>query len=716
MKILFTGIAMYFMLSVQAQNIFNAIIKSNKQTVLSGATVLWKNDNKIFIADSAGTFTIKNMPNGEQTFLISHIGFEEKEISIAFPLSSDSLIEIVLHEEEVGEEEVIVTATRTSRTIANTPTRTEVISGEELAEKGNMKPGDIRMLLNESTGIQTQQTSATSYNSSIRIQGLDGRYTQILKDGFPLYAGFSGGLSLMQIVPLDLKQVEVIKSSSSTLYGGGAIAGLVDLVSKVPGNKRDLNFLINGTSAKGLDLSGFYSQRFGKTGLTIFTSHNSGSPYDPANIGLTAIPKFQRFTINPRVFFYRNKINVNAGFSYITENRIGGSMAYIKNGSPGYFEKNNTDRFTTQATVIYSMTKNSSLSFKNSFSHFKRSILIPSYLFPGIQQSSFSELVYSYQKKNTQWIFGANFLSDDFKEDRISSSIVRNYHYNTYGLFLQNNWVATKILTLESGLRSDYVKQYGFEFLPRASALFKLSPKLTARMGGGMGYKTPTVFNEESEKIQFQNILPINEKNIKNEESIGINFDLNYRSSIGKIYLSINQLFFYTRINKPLILVSIATGNLEFENANGYTDTRGIETNIKLTYNNFKLFIGHTYADVNFHFNNVKAWLPLTAKHRLNNVLVYEIEKKLKLGLEAYYFSPQKLSDNSVSKSYWITGFMAEKTWKYFALFVNFENFTDTRQTKFDTIFTGSINNPVFKDIYAPLDGFIINGGIKIKL
>ncbi|MDP2058936.1 MAG: Plug domain-containing protein, partial [Flavobacteriaceae bacterium] len=114
-------------------------------------------------------------------------------------------------------DEVIITATRSSRTIENTPTRLEAISGEELEEKGNMKPGDIRMMLNESTGIQTQQTSATSYNSSIRIQGLDGKYTQILRDGFPLYSGFSGGLGLLQVVPLDLKQVEVIKGASSTL-------------------------------------------------------------------------------------------------------------------------------------------------------------------------------------------------------------------------------------------------------------------------------------------------------------------------------------------------------------------------------------------------------------------------------------------------------------------------------------------------------------------
>ena len=74
---------------------------------------------------------------------------------------------------------------------------------EELVEKGNMKPGDIRMLLNESTGIQTQQTSQVSASASIRIQGLDGKYTQLLQDGFPLYSGFAGGLSILQIPPLN---------------------------------------------------------------------------------------------------------------------------------------------------------------------------------------------------------------------------------------------------------------------------------------------------------------------------------------------------------------------------------------------------------------------------------------------------------------------------------------------------------------------------------
>ncbi|MFN4315344.1 MAG: TonB-dependent receptor domain-containing protein [Chitinophagaceae bacterium] len=719
MKSLLIGIVMCCtIVAAQAQNTIRFSIKNSEdQTPLAGATVTWQSQNKSIIADSTGMAIVSDIPNGPQSFLITFVGFGEKQVTYTFPLAADSTIAILLeHEEEEHEEEVIVSATRTSRTIANTPTRVEVISGEELEEKGNMKPGDIRMMLNESTGIQTQQTSATSYNSSIRIQGLDGRYTQILRDGYPLYAGFSGGLSIMQIAPLDLRQVEVIKGSSSTLYGGGAIAGLVNLVSKTPRDERELSFMANSTSAKGLDLSGFYSEKYGKAGLTVFGSANFGSPYDPADIGLTAIPKFSRYTINPRLFLYGNKTTANVGFSYVTEDRTGGNINYIKNGGTGYFEENNTDRFTTQVGISHRIGNKSTLNFKNSYSRFDRSITIPAFQFEGVQQSSFTEITYNTEREKAQWIIGANFLTDDFAEERHSTAPLRDYHYNTFGVFLQNAWSPTDRFTLESGLRGDYVKDYGFELLPRISALFKVTPKLTTRIGGGFGYKTPTVFNEESERIQFRNILPINNNTAINERSVGGNFDINYRTNMGEVGFSINQLFFYTRLNKPLVLTSATGGDLEFKNADGHTDTKGFETNLKFTYGDFKLFIGYTYADVNNNFDNVKSWLPLTARHRLNNVLMFEKEEKLKIGLEAYYTSRQKLNDGSFGKPYWITGLMVEKIWEKFSVFINFENFIDTRQTKFDTIFTGSIDNPVFRDIYAPVDGFVVNGGIKVRL
>lgn len=713
MKLFLTGIALCLTVYLQAQNIFTVVIKSGNQ-VLPGATVTLKATKQSFIADSLGFVRVTGIPNGRQTFMVSYVDMGQLELEYIFPLPPDSTFEIELKKAEDDEPEVIITTTRTSRTIANTPMRVEVISGEELDEKANMKAGDIRMLLNESTGIQTQQTSATSYNSSIRIQGLDGRYTQILRDGFPLYAGFSGGLSIMQIAPLDLKQVEVIKGSSSTLYGGGAIAGLVNLVSKTPGAERELNFMANGTSAKGLDLSGFYSERFGKAGVSLFASANYGSPYDPADIGFTAIPKFERYTINPRLFLYGTNTTAHVGISYITENRIGGNVNYIKNGGWGYFERNSSDRFTTQFGVEHKTKYNIELHLKNSYTRFKRIITIPDYRFEGIQQSSFTEASINLKRERHVWVLGANFLTDDFREPSPTITLVRNYHLKTYGAFIQNTWNPIEQFTLETGVRADYVHHYGTEVLPRMSVLWKPVAGVALRLGGGWGYKTPTVFTEESERIQFRNIVPI-ASSASNERSAGGNFDINYRTDLGPIGFSINQLFFYTRLNRPLILTN-AGNSLSFVNADGHIDARGTETNLKLTYHTFKVFIGYTFASVNTHFNDKKTGLPLTAKHRLNNVLMYEVEDKWKIGLEAYYTSRQELSDGSTGKPYWVTGFMIEKFWEKFSIFINFENFTNTRQTRFDTIFTGSIDNPIFRDIYAPVDGFVINGGIKVRL
>jgi iron complex outermembrane receptor protein len=191
--------------------------------------------------------------------------------------------------------------------------------------------------------------------------------------------------------------------------------------------------------------------------------------------------------------------------------------------------------------------------------------------------------------------------------------------------------------------------------------------------------------------------------------------DFNFRRNFGDLGFSINNLFFYTRLRHPFLLTQSAAGN-HFDNRNASIRTRGTETNLRLTYGAFKLFVGYTFTDAATHVLQQKEWLPLTARHRLNNVLMFEKEESLKIGLEAYYFSPQRLSDNSIGRSYWITGLMGEKLFEKFSVFINFENFTDTRQTKFGPIYQGQLNDPVFRDIYAPVEGFVVNGGFKIRL
>jgi outer membrane receptor for ferrienterochelin and colicins len=703
------------------QNTFNAIIKGkDTKDALFGATVVVQGTTNGNTTDKNGLVQIRNIQSGKKVIIISYIGYEEISDTINFPIIQEEPLEIFLSTKEEEMEVVIVTATRSSRTIDNVPTRIEAISGEELEEKGNMKPGDIRMMLNESTGIQTQQTSATSYNSSIRIQGLDGKYTQLLRDGYPLYSGFSGGLGLLQVAPLDLKQVEVIKGSSSTLYGGGAIAGLVNLVSKIPKEERELSFILNVTSALGMDMSGFYSQKFKSIGTTIFASYNSGKAYDPANIGLTAIPKFNRITLNPKLYIYINpKTTLDLGFNSTIENREGGDIRYIEGKGDSihsFFERNKTNRFSTQIGLVHQINDSSDFKIKNSLNYYNRKIEVPGFVFSGTQISSFTEATYTIKRYRHEWIMGLNLWTEQFKQDKTDTAKVVDYNHNTLGAFIQNTWNALDFLALETGIRGDYQNVYGFFFLPRISALFKFGPHFSSRIGGGLGYKTPTVFTEDAERIQFRNVQPIDLSKSQSERSVGGNLDFSYHTAIShNATFSINTLFFYTQISKPLILTLLGSGLYEFQQPSGIIVTKGIETNVKLTYRNFKLFEGYTLADVNQRYNGVSTFYPLVARHRLNNILTYEIDGKLKVGLEAYYYSKQKLNDGNTGKEYWLCGLMAEKLWNRYSIFINFENIFDTRQTRFERIYIGTITNPVFKDIYAPLDGFVVNGGIKLR-
>lgn len=705
-----------------SQNTYRATIKDHETNQpLPGASLFIAELGRGGVADEKGSILLADLPDGAYSIEVRYLGYETLQFKETFPLENGGEAEeLFLHHHEDELQELVVQSVRSSRLIEDVPTRVEIIAGEELAEKGNMKPGDIRMMLNESTGIQTQQTSATSYNSSIRIQGLDGKYTQLIRDGLPLYSGYSGGLSLMQIAPLDLKQVEVIKGSSSTLYGGGAIAGLVNLISKTPNDEPELGILLNGTSALGLDASAFYSEDFGKIGTTIFASYNKGTAYDPADIGLTAIPKFDRLTLNPKLFWeLAEDSDLLIGVNLMKEDRLGGNVDFV-NGeavTDPYYEDNSTERISTQLDFSHKLTPSAVLTVKNSISFYDRSIEIPDYRFSGTQWSSFSEINVSRIGQKTEWIGGLNLWTDDFDQEAGDPEAPLDAQLTTVGGFVQNIWSPSDQWTLESGFRLDYQEEDGVFALPRLSVMFELNDLLTFRLGGGLGYKPPTVFTEDAERLQFHNVRPIDMETVQAERSAGANLDVNYRLGLGEdLALTLNTLFFFTHIQDPLVLVAV-DGYYEFQQPRGDLATKGLELNMKWSYRDFNLFFGYTLADVDQTYGGVAQSYPLVARHRLNNVLMYEKHENFRIGLEAYYFSPQLLNDGATGQSYWIMGLMTEK---YFgervSIFLNFENFLDARQTAFDTIFTGSISDPEFRDIYAPVDGFVINGGVKYRI
>ena len=703
-----------------AQSNFKAqILNEESNLPVVGANVSIKDTDIAGTTDSNGRIELTDIPKGKHTVVVVSPDHEIKELEYTFPLADQAEQVILLKIKTVGE--VTITSTsRISREIDDVPTRIEAISEEEVEEKTVMRPANVSMVLNESTGIKVQQTSATSNTQSVRIQGLDGRYTQILKDGFPAFGGFSGSLSLLDIPPLDLRQVEIIKGPSATFYGGGAIAGVVNFISKEPQNERATSLIINQTTALGTDFSLYDSQKFNRFGYAFLGSVNFQKEYDVDDDDFTELPRTFSFGLSPRLFVELNqRTRLVIGNSTSYQKRNGGDVFVIRDQSDNfhqYFETNNSVRNLTSIQFDRDLDGGRKLIAKQSIALFDRKIEIPNYVFKGRQLNFYTDVSYFLPAHNHAFVFGGSAAYDQFREDETSSSLIKRDETRTaIGGFAQDNVIITNKLSLEAGLRLDYLRDYGFFPLPRVSILYRFNDHLSSRFGVGLGYKAPTIFTEDAEEVLFQNVVPIG-NTLKAERSSGGTFDVNYRNTIGeKISYSINQMFFYTRIVDPLVLTTENNGLLRFVNAGAPVTSAGFETNVRFVYDIVKLFAGYTFTDAIARYLTGNQTLPLVPKSRLNSALLFERESNFKAGLEAYYTSSQVLTNGSGTRHFWVLGIFGEKTYGKVSLFFNAENITDTRQSRFGPVVFPPHQNPTFAEIYTHTEGRIFNGGVKLR-
>jgi len=705
-----------FSAKAQTSDIQIKVISESENEPIFGATVYFEELEKGAVTDFDGIATFNEIPNGEHIIIVSFLGFETLKTTIQIPSNSDLIFKLKSGGNEL--DEVVLQSSRSTRTVKKIPTRIEFIGVEEMGEKAIMNPTNISMVLRESTGIQMQQTSLSSGSTNIRIQGLDGRYTQLLRDGFPLYGGFSSGLSILQIPPLDLQQFEIIKGSSSTLYGGGAIAGLINMVSKTPDEEPALDIMLTQTQALGSTANVFYSKRNEKFGISLYGSGHYQKAYDPEDDGFSNLPKTKSISFKPKFFYYpSDKTTFWLGLNGTYDDRIGGDITKIESGENGihqYTEENISKRLSSQAVYKTQIDSISSLSIKNSVSFFDRNLTIPDFNFDGKQTNTFTEITYQRETSKADWIFGANLYTSNFDEND-NATLQRDQTDITYGLFANNIYDLSDSWILETGLRADYNTDFGFFPLPRISLLYKNDNGFSSRIGGGLGYKIPDIFTEEAEFINFENIIGIDKSSLKAERSYGVNLDFNYQTRLFEtIGFSINQLFYVTAINNGLLLNSTNNGLFAFENATDEILSKGAETNIKFTYKDFRWFLNYALIDTKLNYLAGNPQKPLTAKHNAGSVLMYESDK-WRIGYETFYTGKQFLSNGTETTDFVTMGLLLMRNFKFGNAFVNFENFTDRRQSRFSPLVLPPHENPEFPEIYAPTDGFIFSVGIIIK-
>ena len=695
-----------------------SVINSNNREPVAGVSIT-ANDKPVKVTDKDGKASLL-WNDGILKLSFTAVGFEETDTSVVLPLK-DTLLILLTQKSKLLEEVTILSSTRNNQRIENSPLKVEVLGHEEMVEESAIKPAGIASILGDVSGVQIQQSSVVNGNANVRIQGLEGRYTQILRDGMPLFDGFSGGFGILSIPPLDLKQVELIKGSASTLYGGGAIGGLVNIISRKPTASQEAVISLNQTTLKETNFNSFFSKKYKRIGYTFFGGYNFQKAVDVDKDGLSDVSGLNGIVVHPRVFLYPDdKTTVSAGYTGTFEKRNGGDM-FVLAGKPDvlhqYFEKNITQRNSFELSAQRILDKGKRLELKGSFSSFNRTIDNNEINFSGKQQNYFTELSLLTPYKGNSLVAGINITGDAFKKNTANIPL-NNFDNNTIGAFIQNTWNIKDRTTIEAGLRDDYHFIYGNFILPRLALFHRFNSHWATRLGIGMGYKTPNALSPQVTDYPIEKIQPLT-SDVSDEKSIGYNAEINYKTIWGdENSLFINHAFFLTQLNNPIVGNVSGNGNIYFSNQNKAVITKGYDTYIRAVIRGWEFYAGYTFTIAERKYLPYNRFIPLTPRNRMAFTIVKDLEKNgIRFGIEGSYNGPQYREDYSKTRGYLFVAAMIEKKiGEHIGIVLNGENLLDFRQSKYEALYTGTITHPVFKPLWAPIDGRVINLSVKYSL
>jgi outer membrane receptor for ferrienterochelin and colicins len=485
--------------------VFGHVVSQKTKEHIPYSYIIVKGTNYGTIADGSGHYKLTNIPAGKMIILAQAIGYKsmEKELVIAKGESIELFFE--LESDVLNLNQIVVTGTRSEHFIKDVPVRTEVITSEEIANKNAV---NLFQALEGTPGIRVENQCQYCNFTMIRMQGLGAEHTQVLINGQPMYTGLAGVYGLQQLSTVDVDKIEVVKGAGSALYGSGAVAGAINVVTKepsyVPETSLDIQFGSHGTQK--YDINSSMRNEKGNIGLIIFAQRFSEGVVDETGAGLTSEEVRNPDGISDRVetnltnagfgiyfndLFFKNDKLIIRGKS-VFEKREGGTMIddYFKNPFTDGTENITTDRY--EASLMYNkkIGSKSAFDFTMAYVNHNRNATNDSYLMDYLathhdtvpdlrnmrpylakENSLTSMLSFNTKLGNHSLITGIQIFYDQLEEsgmyvvvDENSSYLGQSYRSTAqksafeFGAFVQDEWEITKKITIVPGIRMDYHK------------------------------------------------------------------------------------------------------------------------------------------------------------------------------------------------------------------------------------------------------------------
>ena len=664
------------------------------------------------------------IPPGSVTVVVTKIGFRPDSAVLVVGAGLDTALVMQLVEQPAMVAPVFVTSTRTERRIEQEPLRVEVLAGDDVGEKSEMRPADTRTLLSEMSGVRTQALSPLGA-TNVRIQGLPGRYTAVLNDGLPLYGGQASGFTLVEVVPLDLRQAEVIKGAASALYGPQALAGVVDLISRRPPDTSQA--LVNQSAPSSTDAMGFLSHAFRPSlGLTLLGGLHRQSAEDDDHDGWAEIPGFRRFEIRPRLFLGDTVgPRLMATVGGLAEDRASGTIGpstpfdRVGAGPSASFADSLRTRHI-DGGMVGQWRSTSSLSFAarasaSSESRHHRFGSTAGDFEDDTRRTLYGEATATHTVATNVFVAGAAWLRDSYANAQVARF---DATYSTPGLFLQDTYTPVRWLSGTLNGRCDWSNVYGTICTPRLSLLGRTGAMLSSRLSAGSGWFAPRPLIDQTEAFGLREVFEPNPLVAEHARTASLDVTMT------KGPVQVNGTLFANRVANPVGLQRVAgdtSGAVNLVNASGPLQTHGGE--LFAVFNQDPYVVTAYYAttrsrEVSPESGRVRE-APFVPRSEAGlDFAVDDDESGAYAALEVFYTGRQALEDDpyaTVSRPYTTVGVLLSDRWRAATMFLNLENLTNVRLTKYEPLLWPTIGEGGAWTVepWGPLEGRRVNVGLR---
>jgi outer membrane receptor for ferrienterochelin and colicins len=552
------------------------------------------------VADGDGRYSISGLEPGSYTLLVSAVGYGTVEVPVTVGRGETVLRDVELNRQVINLNPMVVTATRKQTFVSESPVKVDVVPARYLQMLATSNLVEAIGLVN---GLSQQVDCAVCYTNSIRINGMEGQYTSVLIDGMPIMSSLASVYGLNGINPALIERIEVIKGPSSTLYGSDAMAGVINVITKdarfAPRVALDVQATDHGVRNAEVALA----PRLGGMNALL-----SGSFYRLDRFLDNNGDGFSDLTLDTRVALFGKLQSTAArgrGLSlaakYYYEDRFGGEREWTRadRGSDTvYGEHIETNRFELLGSWGLPLSSQDvRLEFSGTL-HDQDAYYADS-RYAAQQRVGVAQLIWDLTLgQRHDLLFGAGLRTQYFDDE--SPATLEPVVRTTPGIFVQNEFSASRRLKLLGGLRLDGHQDHGAIFSPRASLKFEPFRDNTIRVNAGTGFRVVDLFTEDYAVLTHTRRL-VTADDLDPERSYSLTLNVNQILDFNSRPMMIDVDAFYTHFTNRIIPdYDSDPSRITYTNIDGHGVTRGIGVSLNQNFGRvpFLYTLGFTVQDV----------------------------------------------------------------------------------------------------------------------